>query len=80
MIQLNDTENFKVIIAEHDLSNENDCAYAVGVEEIIAHPAYNNTSFDGDFSIVGRFWGLPCLKNWTMKQPKYFKWSGFLYR
>ena len=60
MLQLNDTENFKVIIAEHDLTNENDCAYAVGVEEIIAHPAYNNTSFDGDFSILG-------------KQPKYFK-------
>ena len=55
MIQLNDTENFKVIIAEHDLTNENDCAYAVGVEEIIAHPAYNNTSFDGDFSILGKF-------------------------
>ena len=55
MIQLNDTENFKVIIAEHDLSNENDCAHAVGVEEIIAHPAYNNTSFDGDFSILGKF-------------------------
>jgi len=52
MLQLNDTENFKVIIAEHDLTNENDCAYAVGVEEIIAHPAYNNTSFDGDFSIL----------------------------
>ena len=55
MTQLNDTENFKVIIAEHDLTNENDCAYAVGVEEIIAHPAYNNTSFDGDFSILGKF-------------------------
>ena len=57
MTQLNDTENFKVIIAEHDLTNENDCAYAVGVEEIIAHPAYNNTSFDGDFSILSKFWG-----------------------
>ena len=34
----NITEGFEVVIAEHDLATENDCAYAIGVQEIIQHP------------------------------------------
>lgn len=43
---------FQVLIAEHDLGTENDCAYSVGVQEIIQHPGYNSSSFDMDFSII----------------------------
>ena len=50
-------EYFKVRLAEHNLYNlEPDCAIDVDVEQIIVHPAYNNTIFDNDFSILGKFY------------------------
>merc|ERR1711997_540167 len=49
---LNDTEGFEVVIAEHDLATDNDCAYAIGVQQIIQHPNWNQTSFDSDYSIL----------------------------
>ena len=60
---LNDTEGFEVVIAEHDLATDNDCAYAIGVQQIIQHPNWNQTSFDSDYSILCKFLNrAPLLK------------------
>ncbi len=52
MIELGADDNFKVLVAEHDLSTNRDCARQIGVAEIHAHPAYNSSSFDADYSIL----------------------------
>ena len=61
MLQLNSTEeDFKVLISEHDLTTERDCAYSVGVKEIIQHPGYNYSNFDNDYSILVLAENLDC--------------------
>lgn len=53
MIELGATgDEFKVLIAEHDLSTSRDCAYSLSVQEIIQHPNYNASTLDFDFSIL----------------------------
>ena len=41
--------DFKVLIAEHNLGTERDCAYFADIEQIIQHPGYNASSLDIDF-------------------------------
>ena len=49
MREIDAGDEFKVLIAEHDLTNFNDCAYLADIEQIIQHPDYNSTAFDMDY-------------------------------
>ena len=41
--------DFKVLIAEHNLGTERDCAYFADIEQIIQHPGYNASALDMDY-------------------------------
>merc|ERR1712111_126007 len=40
------------MIAEHDLTTTNDCAYLADIEQIIQHPGYDPNEFDLDYSVL----------------------------
>ena len=48
------------MISEHDFSDNNDCAYSIGVSRIIQHPQYNASALDFDYSILELEYQVSC--------------------
>ena len=46
------SDDFQVLISEHDFSDMGDCQYSVGISRIIQHPNYNASNLDFDYSIL----------------------------
>ena len=55
MTDIDAGNDFKVMIAEHDLTTTNDCAYLADIEQIIQHPGYDPNEFDLDYRLEINF-------------------------